>query len=74
MRFPGRIAAAIDVITDIEVRQRPASEALKDWGNSHRFAGSADRAAIGNLVYDTLRKRLSAAHFAAYGSSSRRTS
>jgi 16S rRNA (cytosine967-C5)-methyltransferase len=68
MRFPGRIAAAIDVITDIEVRQRPASEALKDWGNSHRFAGSADRAAIGNLVYDTLRKRLSAAHFAANNS------
>lgn len=62
MRLPGRMGAAIEVLTDIETRHRPASEALKDWGVSHRFAGAADRAAIGNLVYDALRKRLSAAH------------
>ena len=40
---------------------RPASEALKDWGLSHRFAGSKDRAAIASLVYDTLRRRASSA-------------
>jgi 16S rRNA (cytosine967-C5)-methyltransferase len=34
---------------------------LKDWGTSHRFAGSGDRAAIGNLVFDCLRSRASAA-------------
>jgi 16S rRNA (cytosine967-C5)-methyltransferase len=57
---PGaRIAAAIEVLGDIEQRHRPVAEALKDWGVSHRFAGSKDRAAIGNLVYDALRWRLS---------------
>ncbi|MEX2276424.1 MAG: RsmB/NOP family class I SAM-dependent RNA methyltransferase [Cucumibacter sp.] len=64
MRLPGRLAAAIEVLTDLETRHRPAAEALKDWGIAHRFAGSGDRAAIGNLVYDALRKRLSSAHFA----------
>jgi len=57
----GRLAAAIEVLADIEARHRPAGDALKDWGLSHRFAGSKDRAAIGNLVYDALRWRLSSA-------------
>ena len=35
--------------------------ALADWGKAHRFAGSGDRAAIGNLVYDALRRRQSLA-------------
>ncbi|MDO1580738.1 RsmB/NOP family class I SAM-dependent RNA methyltransferase [Rhizobium oryzicola] len=59
MRLGGRMAAAIEVLTDIEARKRPVADALKDWGLSHRFAGSGDRAAIGNLVYDALRMRLS---------------
>jgi 16S rRNA (cytosine967-C5)-methyltransferase len=58
----GRVSAAIEVLADIEMRKRPASEALKDWGVSHRFAGSGDRAAIGNLVFDCLRKRASVAY------------
>ncbi len=59
---PGaRASAAIEVLTDIETRKRPASEALKDWGLNHRFAGSGDRAAIGNLVFDALRNRASSA-------------
>jgi 16S rRNA (cytosine967-C5)-methyltransferase len=56
-----RVSAAIEVLADIEARKRPAAEALKDWGTSHRFAGSSDRAAIGNLVFDCLRGRASAA-------------
>jgi len=59
MRLPGRIAAAIEVLADLHARHRPASEALRDWGVSHRFAGAGDRAAIGNLVYDALRRRAS---------------
>jgi 16S rRNA (cytosine967-C5)-methyltransferase len=59
---PGaRIAAAIDVLGDIETRRRPAADALKDWGLSHRFAGSGDRAAIAGLTYDALRRKSSAA-------------
>ena len=57
-----RISAAIEVMEDIEARRRPASEALKDWGLSHRFAGSGDRAAIAAHVYDTLRRKASCAY------------
>ena len=56
-----RLSAAIEALTDIEARRRPAGDALKDWGLSHRFAGSGDRAAIAGLVYDTLRRRASSA-------------
>src|SRR5262249_27013607 len=56
-----RISAGIEVLTDIEARHRPATDALKDWGLAHRFAGSGDRAAIAGLVYDALRRRASAA-------------
>jgi len=56
-----RLSAAIEVLTDIEERRRPASDALKDWGLAHRFAGSGDRAAIASLVYDALRRRASSA-------------
>ncbi len=59
---PGaRLSAAIEVLADIEDRRRPVSDALKDWGLAHRFAGSGDRAAIGGLVFDALRRRSSAA-------------
>ena len=57
---PGaRLAAAMEVLADIDLRHRPVAEALKDWGVSHRFACSKDRAAIGNVVYDALRWRSS---------------
>ncbi|QDC02665.1 RsmB/NOP family class I SAM-dependent RNA methyltransferase [Mesorhizobium sp. 8] len=60
MRLGGRLAAAIEVLEDIGRRHRPAADALRDWGLSHRFAGGGDRAAIGNIVYDALRRRRSA--------------
>lgn len=56
MRLGGRLAAAIEVLEDVERRHRPVAEALKDWGLSHRFAGAGDRAAIGNIAYDALRR------------------
>src|SRR4051812_3362290 len=56
-----RISAAVEVLADIDARRRPATDALKDWGLSHRFAGSKDRAAIASLVYDALRRKASAA-------------
>ncbi|MEK1945864.1 MAG: RsmB/NOP family class I SAM-dependent RNA methyltransferase [Ensifer adhaerens] len=62
MRLGGRLAGAIEVLEDIEKRKRPVADALKDWGLSHRFAGSGDRSAIGNIVYDALRMKLSHAY------------
>src|ERR1700719_4271941 len=56
-----RLAAAIEVFADIEARRRPAGDTLKDWGLSHRFAGSGDRAAVAGLVYDALRRKSSSA-------------
>jgi 16S rRNA (cytosine967-C5)-methyltransferase len=59
---PGaRLSAAIEVLADIETRRRPAADALKDWGLTHRFAGSGDRAAIAGVVYDALRRKASSA-------------
>ncbi len=59
MRLGGRAQAAIEVLNDMDRRKRPVSQSLKDWGADHRFAGSGDRAAIGNIVYDCLRKKSS---------------
>jgi 16S rRNA (cytosine967-C5)-methyltransferase len=56
-----RLSAAIEVFAEIEARRRPAADALREWGLSHRFAGSSDRAAIAGLVYDALRRKASAA-------------
>jgi 16S rRNA (cytosine967-C5)-methyltransferase len=56
-----RLSAAIEVLTEIEGKKRPASEALREWGQTHRFAGSGDRSAIGSLVFDGLRRRASSA-------------
>jgi len=61
MRDGGRLAAAIEVLDDMETRHRPAQIALRDWGASHRFAGSGDRTVIGNLVFDALRHKASLA-------------
>jgi 16S rRNA (cytosine967-C5)-methyltransferase len=61
MRPGAHIRAAIEILDQILVRHRPAAVALTDWGKAHRFAGSGDRASIGNLVYDALRRRRSLA-------------
>lgn len=61
MRPSARIASAVEVLDDVLNRHRPIAQALSDWGKSHRFAGSGDRSAIGNLVYDAMRRRLSLA-------------
>jgi 16S rRNA (cytosine967-C5)-methyltransferase len=57
----GRLSAAIEVFAEIEAQRRPAADVLTDWGYSHRFAGSSDRAAIAGLVYDALRRKASSA-------------
>src|SRR5215472_15360227 len=61
MRDAGRLAAAIDVLTEIETRHRPVRLALKSWGDSARYAGAKDRAFVSGLVLDALRRRRSLA-------------
>ncbi len=62
MRPAAQVQAAINVLHEMQLHHRPASAALADWGKANRYAGSGDRAAIGNLVYDSLRRRASAEH------------
>lgn len=59
MRLGGRLQGAIEVLEDIEANNRAAADALRDWGKAHRFAGAGDRAVIGNIVYDALRRKAS---------------
>jgi len=61
LRDAGRLAAAIDVLTQIDERHRPVRMALKTWGESARYAGSKDRAFVSGLVLDVLRRRRSLA-------------
>lgn len=52
---PGaRVAAAISVLDDV-VGGMPAEQALLRWARASRFAGSGDRAAIRDHVFDVLR-------------------
>ncbi|GAM98920.1 sun protein [alpha proteobacterium U9-1i] len=62
MRPGARAAAAIEILTDLETRRRPAAEAVRDWMLSHRFAGSKDRAEIGDIVFGALRWKQSSAY------------
>lgn len=58
-----RLSAAIDVLDRI-LAGTPAEQALTNWGRASRFAGSGDRAAVRDLVFDALRCKRS---FAALG-------
>lgn len=55
-----RIAAAAAVLDQI-LSGEPAEKALTGWARRSRFAGSGDRAAIRDLVFDALRRKRSLA-------------
>lgn len=56
---PGaRLSAAIELL-DATLAGEPAERALTRWARASRFAGSKDRAAVRDLVYDALRRRRS---------------
>ncbi len=55
-----RIAAAIGILDRIEAGE-PAEKALTGWARRSRFAGSGDRAAVRDHVFDVLRCRRSCA-------------
>lgn len=58
---PGaRLAAAIGVLDKVQAGQ-PAEVALTNWGRASRYAGSGDRAAVRDIVFDVLRQKLSCA-------------
>lgn len=56
-----RISAAIACLDEI-LGGQAAERVLTNWARSSRFAGSKDRAAVRDHVFDALRKRRSLAH------------
>ena len=50
-----RVAAAIDILDTISAGA-PAEQALTRWARGARYAGSGDRAAVRDNVYDALRR------------------
>lgn len=50
-----RIAATIEILTEIGRGDAPADAVLADWFRGHRFAGSRDRRAIREAVYADFR-------------------
>lgn len=61
MRNGARQQAAIEILTLLETQRQPAADAVKAWMLTHRFAGSKDRAEIGDLVFGALRWKQSSA-------------
>ncbi|MEM8790822.1 MAG: RsmB/NOP family class I SAM-dependent RNA methyltransferase [Pseudomonadota bacterium] len=61
MRPDARVQAAIEVLGRWRGNDLPAERVLADWGRANRYAGSGDRRAIADLVYDAIRRWCSAA-------------
>jgi 16S rRNA (cytosine967-C5)-methyltransferase len=53
-----RLSAAIELL-DAILAGEPAERALTRWARASRFAGSKDRAAVRDVVFDCLRQRRS---------------
>ncbi|WP_417277702.1 RsmB/NOP family class I SAM-dependent RNA methyltransferase [Celeribacter sp.] len=49
-----RLSAAIEILDDVLIGEN-AERVLTTWARGHRFAGSKDRAAIRDLVFDAIR-------------------
>ena len=55
---PGaRVAAAIDILAEIEGGERPADDTAADYFRRRRYIGAKDRAAVAAHVYAVLRHR-----------------
>jgi 16S rRNA (cytosine967-C5)-methyltransferase len=52
-----RLQAAIEVLGGLQKTFQPADRFLRDWFRTRRYAGSKDRAAVGEKVFAVLRKR-----------------
>ncbi len=61
MTPPARLSASIDLLDQI-LAGEPAERALTRWARASRYAGSKDRAAIRDIVYDCIRRKRSLAH------------
>ena len=54
-----RLQAAVEILDALGATTQPADAYLRDWFRARRYAGSKDRAAVAERVYDVLRHRAS---------------
>ncbi len=59
-----RVSAAIEIVDLWQSADEGLDIVLTRWGRNNRYAGSGDRHAIADLVYDAVRRRRSAAWLA----------
>jgi 16S rRNA (cytosine967-C5)-methyltransferase len=57
-----RLQMAIEILEALAGTAQPADRLLKDWFRARRYAGSKDRRAVGELVFEVMRHRASFAH------------
>jgi 16S rRNA (cytosine967-C5)-methyltransferase len=57
MKTGARVAAAIEILDLLAESDLPAEQVLKTWGRQNRYAGSKDRAQIGEYVFAVCRHR-----------------
>lgn len=60
-----RYASAIDILGCV-LDGEPAEKTLTNWARSNRYAGSKDRAAVRDIVFDCLRQKRSMMHLAGF--------
>ena len=54
-----RIQAVIEILQGLNHTDQPVDRYLRDWARAHRFAGSKDRASIGERIFAIERHRAS---------------
>ncbi|HEX3944786.1 MAG TPA: RsmB/NOP family class I SAM-dependent RNA methyltransferase [Rhizomicrobium sp.] len=54
-----RLQTAIEILEQLETTALPVDRYLRDWFRRRRYAGSKDRAAVAERVFDVLRHRFS---------------
>jgi len=62
MKPGAQVQAAIEILGQLPGSTKPIERILKDWGRANRYAGSKDRAAIGELVFQVSRHKSLYAH------------
>ncbi len=60
-----RYAASVEILERI-LTDEPAEKTLTNWARSNRYAGSKDRAAVRDIVFDCLRRKRSLMHHAGF--------
>ena len=59
MNPSARVQAVIEILGGLASTDQPADRYLRDWARGHRYAGSKDRASIGERIFAIMRRRAS---------------